>query len=147
MDFSDESFDIIRSEGSIFIIGFERGLKEWRRFLKPNGFLVVHDEMGNITEKLKQISSCGYDLLEYFTLHEDTWWIEYYAPLEKKVYEMRRKNAIEPEVITALNAIQREIDNCKKNPKRCASVFFIMKRQVEPSLKRGKLDGQRCNVQ
>jgi ubiquinone/menaquinone biosynthesis C-methylase UbiE len=40
MDFPDESFDIIWAEGSIFIIGFERGLKDWRRFLKPNGYLV-----------------------------------------------------------------------------------------------------------
>ncbi|MCK4388191.1 MAG: class I SAM-dependent methyltransferase, partial [Dehalococcoidia bacterium] len=54
MDFPDESFDIIWAEGSISRIGFERGLKEWRRFLKPNGFLVVHDEIGNITEKLEQ---------------------------------------------------------------------------------------------
>ena len=44
MDFPDESFDIIWSEGSIYAIGFERGLREWRRLLKPGGFIVVHDE-------------------------------------------------------------------------------------------------------
>ena len=147
MEFPDENFDIIWAEGSISVIGFERGLKEWKQFLKPTGFLVVHDEMGNVTEKLEQISDCSYELLEYFVLDEGTWWHEYFAPLEKKVYEMRRKNVSDLKIITALNDIQREIDNCKKNPKRCASVFFIMKRQVEPSLKRGKLDGQRCNVQ
>ena len=43
MDFPDESFDIIWAEGSIWVIGFEKGLKEWRRLLKPSGFLVVHD--------------------------------------------------------------------------------------------------------
>jgi len=43
MDFPNESFDVIWTEGSIFIIGFERGLKEWQRFLKPKGFLVVHE--------------------------------------------------------------------------------------------------------
>ena len=59
MDFLDESFDIIWAEGSIAVVGFKTGLKEWRRFLKPNGFLVVHDEIGNITEQLEQISSCG----------------------------------------------------------------------------------------
>jgi len=50
MDFPDGSFDIIWAEGSISIIGFKRGLEDWRRFLRPNGFLVVHDEIGNITE-------------------------------------------------------------------------------------------------
>ena len=39
MDFADESFDIIWAEGSIYVVGFERGLREWRRFLKPGGFI------------------------------------------------------------------------------------------------------------
>ena len=129
MDFPDESFDIIWAEGSISVIGFKRGLKEWRRFIRPQGFLVVHDEIGNITEKLQQISSCGYDLLEYFTLHEDTWWIEYYAPLEKLINEIRIKHTNDPEVVAALDNDQRFIDIFKKNPGQYASVFFIMKRR------------------
>jgi len=36
MNFDTESFDIIWSEGSIYIIGFESGLREWKRLLKPN---------------------------------------------------------------------------------------------------------------
>lgn len=39
MGFADESFDIIWAEGSLPVIGFERGLKEWRRLLKPGWFL------------------------------------------------------------------------------------------------------------
>ena len=129
MHFPDESFDIIWAEGSISVIGFKRGLKEWRRLLKPNGFLVVHDETGNITEKLERISSCGYDLLQYFTLHEDIWWIEYYAPLEKRINEIRRKRADDPSALVALDNDQREIDMFKKNPRRYGSVFFIMKKR------------------
>jgi len=129
MDFPYESFDIIWAEGSISVISFERGLKEWRRFLKPNGFLVVHDETGNITEKLEQISICGYELLEYFTLGEDTWWIEYYAPLEKRINEIRAKHAGDPKALVALDNDQREIDMFKKNPRRYGSVFFIMQKR------------------
>jgi len=129
MDFPDESFDIIWAEGSIWVIGFKRGLKEWRRFLKPNGFLVVHDEIGNSTEKLEQISSCGYELLEYFTLGEGTWCIEYYAPLEKRINEIRAKYADDPKALAALDNDQREIDMFKKNPSRYGSVFFIMKKR------------------
>lgn len=129
MDFPDESFDIIWSEGSIFAIGFERGLKEWRRFLKPDGFLAVHDEIGDVTGKLEQISSCGYDLLEYFTLNENTWWTEYYAPLEKRINEMRTEHADDPGTLAELDSDQREIDLFKKNPGRYCSVFFIMKKR------------------
>ena len=129
MDFPDESFDIIWAEGSISIIGFERGLREWRRFLKSNGFLVVHDDIVNITEKLQHISSCGYELLEYFTLNEHIWWIEYYAPLEKRINELRTKHIDAPKVLVILDNEQREIDMFKRSPRRFCSVFFIMKKR------------------
>ena len=43
MDFPKQSFDIIWSEGAIFIIGFEKGLLVWKQYIKPKGFLVVHE--------------------------------------------------------------------------------------------------------
>lgn len=129
MKFPDESFDIIWAEGSISVIGFERGLQEWKRFLKPNGFMVIHDEKGNVTQKLEQISSCGYELLGYFILNEDTWWAEYFAPLEKLICETRTKYADDPKVLEVLHNAQWEIDMFKKNPKLNSSVFFIMKKR------------------
>jgi len=129
MEFPDESFDIIWAEGSIHVIGFERGLKEWKRFLKPDGFIVVHDEKGNITEKLAQISSCGYDLLGYFVLNEDTWRDEYFAPLEKLIGSTRTKRPADPKVLEALQNAQWEIDMFKKDPEGNSSVCFIMKKR------------------
>ena len=129
MEFPKESFDIIWTEGSIWVIGFKRGLQEWKRFLKPNGFIVVHDEKGNIEEKLKQISSCGYDLLGYFQLDEDTWWAEYFAPLEKLIGEIRTRHADDQKVLEALHSSQREIDMFKKDPQLNSSVFFTLKKR------------------
>ena len=63
MEFPPRNFDIIWSEGSIYAIGFEKGIREWKRFLKPAGFMVVHDEQGNVEGKLHQIPDCGYELL------------------------------------------------------------------------------------
>jgi len=128
MDFPDESFDIIWAEGSIFKIGFEKGLKEWRRFLKPNGFLVVHDDIKNTGKKLKQIPDCGYNLLGYFLLPEDTWWIEYYGPLEQRMQELRIKYVDDKESLKLLDKEQNEIDRFKKNPKIYGSVFFMMQK-------------------
>jgi len=128
MEFPDESFGIIWSEGSIYVIGFERGLQEWKRFLKPNGFMVVHDEKGNVPEKLKQISSCGYELLGHFELDKDRWWAEYFAPLEKLVVEARTKGTDDPKVIEALKSAQWEIDMFRKNPDLNSSICFILKK-------------------
>ena len=128
LDFPHESFDILWAEGSIARIGFERGLKEWRRFLKLHGFLVVHDEITNITQKLAQISGCGYDLLGHFILPGDTWWTEYYGPLEKRINEIRREYADEPQALLELDKEQQEIEMFKANPGRYGSVFFVMQK-------------------
>ena len=128
MDFADESFDIIWSEGSIYVIGFKRGLQEWKRFLKPNGFMVVHDEKGNVTQKLEQVSSCGYELLGYFILSEETWWTEYFAPLEKLIAEYHTRYTDDPRILEELQQAQGELDMFRKNPELNSSVCFVIKK-------------------
>jgi ubiquinone/menaquinone biosynthesis C-methylase UbiE len=129
MDFPEESFDIIWAEGSIAVLGFERGLREWGKLLKPGGFLAVHDEKGDIGEKLEQISNCGYDLLGYFKLDEQTWRKEYYAPLRKLVDQTRTQYADDPSALALLDKEQQELEFFNKNPARCCSVFFIMRKR------------------
>ena len=129
MDFPNESFDIIWSEGSIYAIGFEKGLKEWKRFLKPVGFMVIHDEQGNVNEKLEQISECGYEVLGYFLLSKETWWKEYFAPLEKLITEGETRYFNDPKVIKEIQQGQGELAMFRKYPERNASVFLVMKRK------------------
>ena len=43
LDFAAESFDVIWSEGAIYIRGFEKGLREWRQLLKAGGFIAVSE--------------------------------------------------------------------------------------------------------
>jgi len=124
--FPDESFDIIWSEGSIFVIGFERGIREWKCFLKPNGFMVIHDEKGNVEEKLKQISKCGYKLLGYFILSEDTWRTEYFAPLEKLVARSQTTYTDDPQKLEELNQARKELEMFKNTPERNNSVYFVI---------------------
>lgn len=130
LDFPDESFDIIWSEGSICVIGFRKGLKAWRRLITPNGFLVVHDEATRIAEKRGQISECGYHLIGDFMLSEDTWWKEYFNPLEKHLHEIRKKCS-DPVVLSACDTEQKEIDMFKRDP-RNGSIFFIMQKEMNP---------------
>ena len=127
IDFPDGSFDIIWSEGSITVIGFERGLKSWRRLLKPNGFLVIHEEVRN-TSELSRIPSHGYKLVEYFSLPEDAWWTEFYRPLEKRIGDLHKRCENDPEALKLLKKFQNEIDMVKENPRKFTSAFYIIQK-------------------
>lgn len=128
IDFSNESFDIIWAEGMQFL-GFEKRLKEWKKFLKPNGYLVLHDGIKNVPSKLKSIPKCGYKLIEYFTLPEDVWWTDYYYPLENRLKNLRTKINNDSEDLKAIKKLQDEVNFVKKNPKAARSLFYIMQKQ------------------
>ena len=43
LPFQEGELDLIWSEGAIYNIGFERGLNEWRKYLKPGGYIAVSE--------------------------------------------------------------------------------------------------------
>ena len=149
LDFEDVQFDIVWSEGSIFIIGFERGLNAWRRLLKTDGFLVVHEMIWlredppeeileywkkrypaiTSSEKLvRLIRKCGYRLVGHFPLPEDSWWHEYYSPLEQRIVEFEKKYRDDPHALADLNRHKYEIELYKKYNRWYGSAFFVMQK-------------------
>jgi len=150
MNFPEEYFDIIWAEGSIFIIGFEQGLNEWKKFIKKNGYLAIHEMtwlkdnppkeisdywkgvypgISTVSENLELIPRCGYRLLGHFALPEDAWWIEYYGPLEKRLKKLCRKYADNPEALAVIEREQKEIDLFRKYSKWYESAFFVMQKR------------------
>ncbi len=43
LPFQQEEMDLMWSEGAIYNIGFERGLGEWRKFIKAGGYIAVSE--------------------------------------------------------------------------------------------------------
>jgi ubiquinone/menaquinone biosynthesis C-methylase UbiE len=101
LPFHNEELDLIWSEGAIYNIGFERGLREWRTFLKLGGFIVVSEAswftderpaeieefwmdaypgIDTIPNKLAQMQKAGYIPLTSFILPENCWIEHFYAP-------------------------------------------------------------------
>ncbi len=103
----------------------KKGFKEWRRFLKPDGFLVVHDEIADLTEKLKTIPGSGYRLLGHFIVSSDAWHLEYFRPLEKLTQELRAEYIDNPKTLDLLDKDEREVQKFKVNPKMYTSVFIM----------------------
>ncbi|MFX1285946.1 MAG: class I SAM-dependent methyltransferase [Promethearchaeota archaeon] len=127
IDFPDASFDIIWAEGVAFV-DFKKRLKMWKRLIKKNKFLVLHDDNKNISKKLKIIPNLGYRLVGHFSLPEDSWWTEYYLPLEKKLIKLRSKYSNDPQALKIIEKNQKEVDLVKKNPKEVGSTFYIMQK-------------------
>ena len=128
LDLPEGSFDIIWAEGSIAVIGFDKGIMEWRRFLKGDGYLVIHDDLSGLKEKMEQIPKCGYELIGHFIIGEDRWWNEYYAPLDKKLNEIRSKHANDKRIDEVLSSDQQEVNSFRKESERYRSVFFVLKK-------------------
>jgi SAM-dependent methyltransferase len=128
LDFPEQSFDIVWAEGSIAVIGFERGLREWRRLIREGGHLVVHDDLRGLHEKLKLIPRCGYELIGHFLLGVDTWWREYYSLLEKELETMRAKYGGDGKTAEILECDQKEVDGFHKEKNRYRSVFYVIRK-------------------
>ncbi len=148
-EFADESFDVIWSEGSMHILGFERALAEWRRLISPSGFLVVHEmiwlrpdppaEVVNcpelaypgirtVPEYIEQVPDHGYDLVGHFALPEDFWLLDYFDPMMARLRELRIKYADDQAVQRTLDREQRAADLYRKHSKWYGSVFLVMQR-------------------
>lgn len=149
IDFPDGSFDIIWAEGSIFVIGFEKGLREWRRLIRPKGFLVVHEmcwlrpdppdeirihwermypEICTVEEDVAAVPGCGYHLVGHFPLPDDAWWHLYYKPLEERIRAFRREHRDDPRSLAVLDKQQGEVDLYRKHGKWYGSAFFVMQK-------------------
>ena len=128
MNFPDDAFDVIWVEGYFRTIGFERALKQWRRLLKYNGYLVIHYPIKPVADSLSRLPQCGYRLEDTVLLPADAWWTEFYNPLEEKMVALTRKYANSPDALKLLKQHKREMTLVKKNPRDFSSAFYIMKK-------------------
>lgn len=128
LDFPDGSFDVIWAEGSIAVIGFKRGIKDWRQLIKSGGYLVVFDLSKGLNEKLRHIASSGYELISYFEVTGETFWTEYYIPLQRHVNNLRREFREDVKALMVLEKEQLEINMVKCYPSKFDSIFFILRK-------------------
>lgn len=121
--FDDKSFDIIWCEGALYTIKFKDALRDWKRYIKNRGYLVIHDDLGDYMDKISKIESGGYELWGFFKFLEDVWWSKYYSPIEKLIQEGSLEDSED------LIRTKNEIEMFKKNPKRFRSGYFIMRKK------------------
>jgi ubiquinone/menaquinone biosynthesis C-methylase UbiE len=148
LKFERNSFDIIWSEGAIYIMGFEKGLREFKPLLKKGGCAAVTEAawlkpnppaelksfwdeeypgMNTVEENLASLADAGYREIGHFVLPDSCWWDDYYNPLKKRIVMLGKKYADDPEAQDILNEHRREIEFFRKYSDFYGYVFFIMK--------------------
>jgi ubiquinone/menaquinone biosynthesis C-methylase UbiE len=150
LEFPDRHFDLIWSEGAIYLMGFEQGLTAWKRFLKPGGHVAVtelswltddppamaaefwqrnYPGMKSRAENLGAAERAGYESIESFVLPA-TAWQGFYGPLEERIALLREKYAGDetPGALSTLDPIQEEIDVFRASEGSYSYVFYIARR-------------------
>jgi ubiquinone/menaquinone biosynthesis C-methylase UbiE len=149
MSFVPESFDVVWAEASLHIVGINEGLEVLSRFIRPKGYLVVHEmvwirpdpptealdsckshypSIRSIDEFIEQIISYNYESIAHFALPDDFWGCNYYQPLGKRIELLREKYSDNTDALAILDRAQSEVDLYNRYSQWVGSVFFIMKR-------------------
>ncbi|GIU22384.1 MerR family transcriptional regulator [Shewanella schlegeliana] len=108
LPFEPCQFDVIWCEGGAYIMGVEQALKDWKPYIKAQGYLVLSDlvwssdtpsdelrefwlqeypDMVSAKQRIEQAKQAGYELIDSFPLSEQAW-SDYYAPLKGRVDEL-----------------------------------------------------------
>lgn len=124
------SADMIICESAIYNVGFEKGMRAWRRFIKAEGLVVVSEvvwlttdppaeikamwdqeypAITSIDRNLEMIELAGYACLNHFTLPRRDWWDEYYVPLQKRLAVLKDKYEKDEFALEVLGSFDHEV--------------------------------------
>ena len=149
--FEPGSLDLVWSEGAIYNVGFENGIKLWKTFLKAGGYLAlteacwfsgerpaeIHDfwvdaypEIDTIPVKMAQLQKAGYAVKACFVLPENCWTEHFFAP-QKKTQPLFLSNYPSNEMAESLvKNMRREAELYDKYKEYYGYVFFIAQKTV-----------------
>ncbi|MEP5566304.1 MAG: methyltransferase domain-containing protein [Halioglobus sp.] len=149
LPFENNSLDVIWSEGAIYNIGFESGLRQWRNFLKPGGILAVteitwltdqrseeidrywnnqYPQIDTAANKLSQLEANGYSPLAYFVLPEFCWLDNYYKPLERQFPQFLKEQANSKEARAVVKEYEAEQAMYEQYASSYSYGFYIAKK-------------------
>jgi len=130
LPFVRESFDLIWSEGSVFVMGFEKGLVYWNHFLRPGGSMALtemvwftdhpsdevatfmqegYPAMTTVPDCERIIGTAGYRIIDSFRLPDEAWWKEFYDPLATRISKISEQYSGEPDAMAMLDMTRKEI--------------------------------------
>ena len=149
MDFEENSFDIIWSEGALYFLGFQNGLRRCRQLLKDKGHLAVtelvyiadnrpeavvgffeeeYPDIDSVEGNIELIRKEGFELITNFTLPESAWLDNYYLPMEKELPRLNKKYEGNETALGVFEGFRKEIDLYREYSEFYGYEFFVMQK-------------------
>ncbi|MBV4188770.1 class I SAM-dependent methyltransferase [Bacteroides fragilis] len=149
LPFSREELDLIWSEGAIYNIGFQHGLKEWWQYLKIGGYIAVSEvswftdkrpaeindfwmdaypEINTIPNKVAQMQRAGYIPVACFILPENCWIEHFYTPQVEAQENFLKKYAGNKAAVDFIANQRHETQLYYKYKEYYGYVFYIGKK-------------------
>lgn len=149
LPFPENSFDLIWSEGAVYIMGFDQGLKKWRPLVRPGGYLVVseiswfhsdppaelkaywqeqYSGIRHVQENLAAAESLGWKPIANFHLPDEAWTVDYYGPLQKRLPLFRRENAEDEDAQAIADMTEQEMKIITANFEYCEYEFYVFQK-------------------
>ncbi|MDR2700348.1 MAG: class I SAM-dependent methyltransferase [Nitrososphaerota archaeon] len=149
-DFEVKSFDVIWCEGAIFVVGFEKGLRGWSKFLVDRGYFAVselcwidpnppreikaymmevYSSAKTVKENLQIIKEAGYQVKDYFVLPESSWWENYYLPILSKLPALKKKHKDNSEALATIAEEEKKIEMFRRYSKHYGYVFYTLQKE------------------
>jgi len=149
MDFKNNKFDIIWSEGALYQMGFQNGLKKCYQLLKNKGYLAVtegvlfksnppeevfkfwedYPDVKDIKSNIALIEKEKYHLISHFTLPKLSWIDNFYSPMQERIIKLKEKYHNNKVALKIFINAEKEIELYKKNSDYIGYEFFIMQKK------------------
>jgi len=144
--FAEGSLDVIWSEGAVYNVGFDAGVRAWRRFLKPGGVLAVTELSWRTAERpasveahwraeypgiataggnLLRLEEAGYEPLGMFWLPSSCWEEGYYGPIEADLEGFVARHGGDPRARAIADAERVEIELFRTSGAWFGYAFFV----------------------
>jgi hypothetical protein len=155
LPFEKERFDLVWSEGAIYNMGFEQGVKYVHPFLKKHGIIALSEitwltnerpaeiesywnreypEIDTAQGKIMTLHRSGYQLVDHFILFEESWLDNDYNPLEKELMGLQGNHLIDEELREVIQSYQHEIELYHKFKEYYGYGFYIARKVNDSTL-------------
>lgn len=149
LPFGNRSLDAIFSEGAIYNMGFEKGVRSWRRHLEHGGILAVSEltwltherpaeleehwmreypEVATASTKLAILEANGFSPIGYFPLSDRCWLDHYYGPLRARFESFLQRHAHSDAAVALVAAEEREIELYERHRRFVSYGYYVARR-------------------